>query len=156
MPVASATALKKAPTLSVLLLILIAVGMDVAVQLLYKSGINHMPGLTGSPFGSWALATLAWNALHNWRVLLGIAVSCAQVGVWWGVLSRVDLSFAFPLMSLSYIILLGASHLFLHEQISTQRWLGTIAVVFGVYLITRPAGAPHGEDPELGRESSRG
>ncbi|MGH9477225.1 MAG: EamA family transporter [Terriglobales bacterium] len=128
---------KKTPTVTVFLLILIAVGMEVAGQILYKSGINRMPGMTGSPFSSWALALFAWDALRSWRVLLGVGIYCAQAAVWWGVLSRVDLSYAFPLTSLSYIVLLGASHVFLNERISTQRWLGTIAVVFGVYLITR-------------------
>ncbi|MGH9468555.1 MAG: EamA family transporter [Terriglobales bacterium] len=136
---------RKTPTVTVFLLILIAVGLEVAGQLLYKSGINRMPGMTGSPFSSWALAIFAWEALRNWRVLLGIAIYCAQAAVWWGVLSKVDLTYAFPLTSLSYVVLLGASRIFLKEHISTQRWLGTVAVVFGVYLITRttPLTIPH-------------
>lgn len=132
-----ATPRKKTPTVTVYFLILIAVGLEVAGQILYKSGINRMPGMTGSPFDSWALAIFAWEALRNWRVLLGIGIYCAQAAVWWGVLSKVDLTYAFPLTSLSYVILLGVSRVFLKEQISTQKWLGTIAVVFGVYLITR-------------------
>lgn len=123
--------------MTVFILILIAVVMEVAGQVLYKSGINRMPGMSGSPFRSLALPRFAWDAVRNWRVLLGIAIYCAQAAVWWGVLSRVDLSYAFPLTSLSYIVLLGASHVFLKERISTERWLGTIAVVFGVFLITR-------------------
>ncbi|MGH9477224.1 MAG: EamA family transporter [Terriglobales bacterium] len=140
MPIPAATdaaARRRAPTGAVLLLILIAAAMDVAGQVFYKSGINRMPGMTGSPFTSWALIHFAWNAVHNWRVLLGIAISCGQAAPWWGALSRVDLSYAAPLASVGYIFLLGASHLFLNESISVHRWVGTIAVVFGVCLITR-------------------
>ncbi|MGH9394262.1 MAG: EamA family transporter, partial [Terriglobales bacterium] len=60
-------------------------------------------------------------------------------GVWWAVLSRVDLSYAFPLTSMSYVVLLVASRAFLGEHISLTRWMGATAIVFGVYLITRSA-----------------
>jgi len=129
----------KNPTVTVFLMILIAVAMEVVGQLLYKSGINRLPALQGSPFQLGALAQFTWNALQNWRVLAGIGVYCAQAAVWWAVLSRVDLSYAFPLTSMSYVLLLGASRAFLGEHISLQRWMGATAIVFGVYLITRSA-----------------
>ena len=129
----------KNPTVTVFLMILIAVAMEVVGQLLYKSGINTLPALQGSPFQLGALAQFTWNALQNWRVLAGIGVYCAQAAVWWAVLSRVDLSYAFPLTSMSYVLLLGASRAFLGEHISLQRWMGATAIVFGVYLITRSA-----------------
>ncbi|MGH9488147.1 MAG: EamA family transporter [Terriglobales bacterium] len=135
--VPESTAKKKTLTVTVILLILIAVGLEAAGQILYKSGINRVPGMVGSPFSSWALVIFAWEALRDWRVLMGIGIYCAQAAVWWAVLSRVDLAYAYPLLSLSYIVVLGASHVFLKERISTQKWLGTIAVLIGVYLITR-------------------
>lgn len=127
------------PTVTVFLMILIAVGMEVVGQLLYKSGINRMHGFQGSPFDVLPLVKFAMDALGNWRVLAGIAVYCAQAGVWWAVLSRADLSYAFPLTSMSYVLLLVASRAFLGEHISLTRWMGVTAVVFGVYLITRSA-----------------
>ncbi|MGH9483193.1 MAG: EamA family transporter [Terriglobales bacterium] len=131
------------PTVTVFLMILIAVAMEVAGQLLYKSGINRMHGFQGSPFELVPLLQFAWDALHNWRVLAGVVVYIAQAGVWWGVLSRVDLSYAFPLTSMSYVLLLIASRAFLGEHISLQRWMGATAIVFGVYLITRSAPLAH-------------
>ncbi|HXE32260.1 MAG TPA: EamA family transporter [Terriglobales bacterium] len=125
--------------MTVFLMILVAVAMEVVGQLLYKSGINRMHGFQGSPFEILPLARFALDALRNWRVLLGIGVYCAQAAVWWGVLSRADLSYAFPLTSMSYVLLLVASRAFLHEHISLTRWMGATAVVFGVYLITRSA-----------------
>jgi len=128
------------PTVTVFVMILVAVGMEVVGQLLYKAGINSMTAT--APDTLWdvgAIAGFAWGALQNWRVLAGIAVYCAQAGVWWAVLSRVDLSYAFPLTSMSYVLLLIASRAFLGEHVSLQRWLGATAIVFGVYLITRSA-----------------
>lgn len=129
----------KNPTVTVFLMILVAVAMEVVGQLLYKSGINRMHGFEGSPFEVLPLVHFAVEALTNWRVLAGIGVYCAQAAVWWGVLSRADLSYAFPLTSMSYVLLLVASRAFLGEHISLTRWMGATAVVFGVYLITRSA-----------------
>jgi len=120
-------------------MILIAVGMEVVGQILYKSGINRMQGFEGSPFAVIPVLKFAMAALSNWRVLAGIGVYCLQAGVWWAVLSRADLSYAFPLTSMSYVLLLMASRWYLGEHISLTRWLGALAVVFGVYLITRSA-----------------
>ncbi|HXR97406.1 MAG TPA: EamA family transporter [Terriglobales bacterium] len=127
------------PTVTVFLMILIAVGMEVVGQILYKSGINRMQGFEGSPFAVIPVLKFAMAALSNWRVLAGIGVYCLQAGVWWAVLSRADLSYAFPLTSMSYVLLLMASRWYLGEHISLTRWLGALAVVFGVYLITRSA-----------------
>lgn len=129
----------KNPTVTVFLMILIAVAMEVVGQLLYKSGINRMHGFQGSPFDVLPVLRFTAEALTNWRVLAGIGVYCAQAGVWWAVLSRADLSYAFPLTSMSYVILLIASRAFLGEHISLTRWMGATAIVFGVYLITRSA-----------------
>ncbi len=127
------------PTVTVFLMILIAVAMEVVGQLLYKSGINRMNGLQGSLLDVGSVAQFALEALGNWRVLAGIGVYCAQAGVWWAVLSRADLSYAFPLTSMSYVLLLIASRSILGEHISLTRWMGATAIVFGVYLITRSA-----------------
>ncbi|HWG37082.1 MAG TPA: EamA family transporter [Terriglobales bacterium] len=139
MPAAADAPPQKNPTVTVFLLILIAVAMEVAGQLLYKAGVNQLPAMQGSPWTVLPVLGFAWNALQNWRVLAGIGVYCLQAGVWWAVLSRVDLSYAFPLTSMSYVILLVAARGFLGEHISLTRWLGATAIVFGVYLITRSA-----------------
>ncbi|MGH9415605.1 MAG: EamA family transporter [Terriglobales bacterium] len=125
--------------MTVFLMILIAVAMEVVGQLLYKSGINRMQGFQGSPFDVLPVLEFAFNALRNWRVLAGVAVYAVQAGVWWAVLSRVELSYAFPLTSMSYVLVLVAARAFLHERISLESWLGAISIVFGVYLITRSA-----------------
>lgn len=139
-PPMDAEPIPRNPTVTVFLMILVAVGMEVVGQLLYKSGINRMAGAApGSVWDVGGILGFAWEALQNWRVLAGIGVYCAQAGVWWAILSRVDLSYAFPLTSMSYVLILIASRAFLGEHVSLQRWLGATAIVFGVYLITRSA-----------------
>ncbi len=52
-------------------------------------------------------------------------------------LSRVDLSFAYPFASLSYVVMLAASWQLFNEDISLLRLMGTAVIVFGVLLISR-------------------
>lgn len=127
----------------VLLMILVAVCLEVAGQILYKAGLNQAPGLEGNPLHLANLVRFAWGAVTNLRVLAGLGIYVAEVVVWWAVLSKVDVSYAFPLTSASYVLILLAARLFLHEHVSLERWLGACAIVFGVYLITRSAPLPH-------------
>lgn len=129
--------------MTVFLLILVAVCLEVAGQLLYKSGLDRTAVVPGSLLEIPNLLAFAGHALTNWRVLAGLGVYCAEVLLWWIVLSRVDVSYAFPLTSLSYVLLLAVAGAVLHEHVNWERWMGAITIVVGVFLITRSAPVPH-------------
>jgi drug/metabolite transporter (DMT)-like permease len=116
--------------------------LEVVAQLFYKAGINVAPKARGPLLDAGNLLAFASHALWNWRVMLGLLLYMAEVLIWWIVLSRVDVSYAFPLTSMSYVLLLFASRLWLHERVSPVRWLGACTVMAGVYLITRSAPLP--------------
>jgi drug/metabolite transporter (DMT)-like permease len=128
--------------LTVLTLIAIAVLLEVGGQLFYKSGINHLPETRGSLRDWRAIISFLYAAATNWRVLLGVGIYTVQVLVYWLVLARMDVSYAFPLMSTSYLVLMFGSAMFLHERVTTTRWIGAVAVMFGVFLIIRSAPLP--------------
>ena len=53
-------------------------------------------------------------------------------------LSRVDLSLAAPgIASITYVGNAVAAKLFLHEQVDRRRWLATLFVCIGVFLLTK-------------------
>ena len=56
---------------------------------------------------------------------------------WLVALSRVDLSYAYPFASLSYVVMLTASWLLFNENITSLRLLGTVVIGLGVFLISR-------------------
>jgi undecaprenyl phosphate-alpha-L-ara4N flippase subunit ArnE len=65
-------------------------------------------------------------------VLLGLGLLC-----WVIVLTKVELSLAYPLLSINYIaILLGARFLF-NEAIPTRRWIGVIVILLGISILVR-------------------
>ena len=53
-------------------------------------------------------------------------------------LSHVDLSLAMPgIASVTYVGNAAAAKLFLHERVDRRRWLATIFVCIGVFMLTR-------------------
>lgn len=58
---------------------------------------------------------------------------------WMIVLTKVELSLAYPLLSINYVlILLGARYLF-KEKIPLQRWLGVFVILVGIGVLLRGA-----------------
>lgn len=93
-------------------------------------------------------ASLKYTSIKNssvFRRLLSIEFvgSTALLGLgllfWMIVLTKVELSLAYPLLSINYVlILLGARYLF-KEKIPLQRWLGVFIILIGVGVLLRGA-----------------
>ena len=65
-------------------------------------------------------------------ILYGLSAVC-----WLWVLSRAQLSFAYPLLSLSFPIVVALSAVYFTEIISPMRWIGVGVIVIGVSLLAR-------------------
>ena len=61
------------------------------------------------------------------------------------VLSWADYSFVMPFSAIAYALVPLLAYLFLHEQVSTARWMGIVLIVLGVVLINR---TPHRTTPQ--------
>jgi len=72
-------------------------------------------------------------------VLAGLACYVISVLIWLLVLSRVEVSYAYPLLSVGYIVTALAGHYFFNEAIGLTRWSGILVICLGVWLITRTA-----------------
>ncbi len=66
---------------------------------------------------------------------LGIFFWAVQIILWARVLQSVPLSIAFPFMSLCYIGLPLAGHLFLKETIQPRAWMGIALITLGVICV---------------------
>ena len=103
-------------------------------QLLLKRGMTIIGPLTLSirEIGS-ILLGLATNPY----VVGGLFVYVCSTVFWLVALSRVDLSYAYPFASLSYVIMLVVSWRLFDENISLLRLLGTATIAVGVILVSR-------------------
>jgi len=69
--------------------------------------------------------------------LIGSAVCLvAGTGLWLLVLYRMDVSRAFPGLSLGAILVLVVSRFYLRESVSLHRWAGAVLIAIGVALIS--------------------
>ncbi len=121
-------------------LILLSVLCAITAQILFKHGAIALPRGTGFwPF-------IAAIAESNW-VWLGIASYGISAVAWLTVLARVDLSFAFPMLSLGFVFAAIYARVFLLESLAWNRSLGIALVIAGVILIAASARGTRKENP---------
>jgi len=70
-------------------------------------------------------------------VWLGIFFYTIPFFIWIVVLSKVDLSVAMPVGSVSYVIIPVIAVIFLGEHVSFSRWLGIALIVLGIFCVSR-------------------
>jgi drug/metabolite transporter (DMT)-like permease len=114
--------------------ILVSVLAGATGQVLLKKGMSTMGPLTLS-LGQ--LGNIVWRIATNPYVVIGLAIYVSGTLFWLAALSRVDLSYAYPFASLSYVLMLIASWQLFNEHITPLRLLGTLVVCTGVFLISR-------------------
>ena len=117
-----------------ILYIMVSVLAGAVGQVLLKQGMGSMGPLTLTVS---QLGSTLWRIGTNLYVILGLAIYVSGTVFWLVALSRVELSYAYPFASLSYVVMLAASWLLFHENISLVRLLGTLVVGLGVFLISR-------------------
>ena len=77
------------------------------------------------------------NLLLNPWIMTGV-VSTFFAGVCWMLaMTKFEISYAYPWMSLSFIIVMVFSALFLHESLSYFKVLGSTFIVLGIFIISR-------------------
>jgi drug/metabolite transporter (DMT)-like permease len=114
--------------------ILASVVLGAIGQILLKKGMGSMGPLTITLS---QFSALLWRIATNPYVVIGLLIYVTGTLFWLVALSRVDLSYAYPFASLSYVLMLAASWLLFGEQITALRLLGTLVVCSGVFLIAR-------------------
>ena len=118
----------------VYLYILITLAGTTVGQLLLKYGMTHV-GEMPPDLGS-GMAFLI-RALLNPLVLLSLFLAFIAALGWIAAVSKTDLSFAYPFMSLGPALVLLFSSILLKEHVSLLRWIGVIVIGIGVLIVSR-------------------
>ncbi|MCI1943939.1 SMR family transporter [Clostridium luticellarii] len=77
------------------------------------------------------------SILKNIPVMCGIISYGLSFLLWIKVLSKVELSYAYPMVSLGYIITMLFSYFVFKENITLMRILGVGFIIIGVILVSR-------------------
>jgi multidrug transporter EmrE-like cation transporter len=115
-------------------LILTGVLLNAAAQLALKEGmrrIGHFDFVLANA------GPIGWQAATNPFVFLGLTLYVVSVVVWLLVLSRVEVSFAYPMLSVGYIVNALAAWYLFAEDLSPTRVAGIVVIVAGVWLVAR-------------------
>lgn len=114
-------------TREVILALICSVFFTTSGQLLQKKASLKYSQLKGGIFQHLFSAEIVTSTLFLGAGLLS----------WMIVLSRMDLSVAYPLLSINYVlILLGARYLF-GEEIPMRRWVGVLFILVGISVLMR-------------------
>jgi multidrug transporter EmrE-like cation transporter len=116
-----------------LALILLAILIAVGGQFSLKYGVGQVGRIDGAAIAN--PLQLLGRVAFNKYVILGLMLYGMGAAVWIVVLSRVPLSFAYPMLGLSYVAVVLVSALVLHESVSLTRWAGVALIVVGVALV---------------------
>ncbi len=113
-----------------IVMILSCVILNSIAQIFLKLGMNSM----GRNFSASGFSNIP-SLISNSNVVIGGVLYAVSFVVWLYVLSKVKLSYAYPFISLSYVIVVILGLFILNEKISSAAWLGILLVVIGVSLI---------------------
>ncbi|MDD5579181.1 MAG: hypothetical protein PHY16_07885 [Methylobacter sp.] len=117
-----------------LMIAITSIVFSVAAQFALKAGMSSM-AVKEALSHSFALRTIL-VILTNKFVILGFTLYGLGAMVWLGVLSRWDVSKAYPLVGLGFGLtaLIG---LLLGEQVTVSRAIGVALICSGVFLVGR-------------------
>ena len=105
--------------------VLLSVVLNAAGQLLFKAARVAQPD-----------ASVPHLFLHP-QTWYGLFIYALSAICWLWVLARAQLSLAFPILALTFPIVLSLSALLFAEVISPMRWAGVGIIVIGVSLLAR-------------------
>lgn len=116
--------------------ILLGVLLNASAQLLIKTGMMKVSSFDVRPS---AIAFEAAKVVFQPYNFAGLLCYVVSVGIWMYVLSRAEVSFAYPFLSVGYVVVAVAGHLFFGENLSFYRIAGIATICVGVILISKSA-----------------
>lgn len=114
--------------------IFIGICLNAVAQLLLKAGTNAV-GAIHLTAENWF--TTGLKLATQLPIIGGLTCYVISVIVWIIGLSRVDVTIAYPLLSLGYIINAIGAWYFLGEAMSAQRILAITIIIIGVVILTK-------------------
>ena len=105
-----------------------------ASSLFFKVAVDNTGKFDLSSFG--ALFRTAGRFCASPFFLLGVFAGVIGSGCYYLMLARMNLSIAYPLLSIAYLFAAFASILFLKETIGWPHWLGIGLICVGVALVS--------------------
>lgn len=116
-----------------MILILSSVLLNCCAQLFMRRGMMKNGVINGLHSLLASVPSMLTNA-YLWAAMVCYVVSLL---IWMVVLSKVEVSYAYPFVSIGYVLSAVLGYLWLQEQITPVRAAGMAVICVGVFLISR-------------------
>jgi len=117
-------------------LILLGVFLNAFAQIALKQGMRTIGHFA---FSLENILPVGTRVMLNPFIFAGLLCYVISVVIWLLALSRVEVSYAYPLLSVGYIVAAFAGQTLFNEALTPVRWAGILVICFGVFLVTRSA-----------------
>jgi multidrug transporter EmrE-like cation transporter len=115
-------------------LILTGVLLNAVAQLLLKAGTNAIGHFQ---FSAENILPVGMKLFTQPYIVTGTACYVVSLVVWLLALSRVEVSVAYPMLSIGYVINAIAAWYFFGEAVTVTRLIGIGIIILGVYIVAR-------------------
>jgi multidrug transporter EmrE-like cation transporter len=116
------------------LLVLAGVLLNAAAQLLLKAGTNAVGHFE---FSAQNIVPVGMKLAFEPHILGGLGCYVVSVVVWIMALSRVEVSIAYPMLSIGYVVNALAAWYLFGEALGAMRLSGIGFIIVGVFLVAR-------------------
>ncbi len=115
-------------------LIFVGVMLNVAAQLLIKAGTNSIGYFE---FSQQNILPIGWKLATEPHIIGAMACYGFSVVIWILALSRVQVSIAYPMLSMGYVVNAVAAWWFFNETFNPTKVAGIGVIILGVVIISR-------------------
>lgn len=116
-------------------MILVSVLLGAGGQICLKLGASS-PGFAGT-LGSGNFLALALRIISTPGIVIGLVLYGISTLMWLGILARAELSFAYPFISIGFVVTTLFGWWVLDESVTIYRLLGVCLIILGVVLVAR-------------------
>jgi multidrug transporter EmrE-like cation transporter len=115
-------------------LVMTGVLLNATAQLLLKAGTNSVGNFA---FSLENAMPVGWKLATEPHIVTGLACYVVSVVVWIMALSRVEVSIAYPMLSVGYVVNAVAAWYLFGEAVSATRLVGIGIIILGVFIVAR-------------------
>ena len=119
--------------MEVIVLLIISVLLGVFGQLSLKQGMKNIGTFGLKDFAS----SKIFKLIEEKFVVIGVVLYAVATLFWLVILSKAELSFAYPMLALGYVLIAILSKIFFNENVTITRFIGILLISIGVFLLLR-------------------
>ena len=115
-------------------LVLTGVLLNAFAQLFLKAGARDVGHFD---FSMANLVPIGWKLATNLPIIGGLTCYVVSVVIWILALSRVEVSIAYPMLSIGYVVNAALAYWLFGEAVGPMRIAGIAVIILGVFIVAK-------------------